>query len=58
MISVPLVTIIYVFANLAYFVAMSPAELLASNAVAVVSIQSTTCQVEQTSNQLLILRDT
>ncbi|KAJ8041914.1 Large neutral amino acids transporter small subunit 1 [Holothuria leucospilota] len=34
-ISVPLVTAIYVLANLAYFVAMSPAELLASNAVAV-----------------------
>ncbi|XP_051989989.1 large neutral amino acids transporter small subunit 2-like [Xyrauchen texanus] len=34
-ISIPLVTFIYVFANIAYVTAMSPQELLASNAVAV-----------------------
>ncbi|XP_062895782.1 large neutral amino acids transporter small subunit 2-like [Mobula hypostoma] len=34
-ISVPLVTFVYVFANIAYVTAMSPMELLASNAVAV-----------------------
>ncbi|XP_066536673.1 large neutral amino acids transporter small subunit 2 isoform X2 [Hoplias malabaricus] len=34
-ISIPLVTFIYVFANVAYVTAMSPNELLASNAVAV-----------------------
>ena len=36
-ISIPLVTFVYVFANIAYVTAMSPPELLASNAVAVVS---------------------
>lgn len=39
-ISIPLVTFVYVFANIAYVTAMSPQELLASNAVAVVSILS------------------
>ncbi|ETE64658.1 Large neutral amino acids transporter small subunit 2, partial [Ophiophagus hannah] len=34
-ISIPLVTFVYVFANVAYVTAMSPEELLASNAVAV-----------------------
>ncbi|KAJ3585312.1 hypothetical protein NHX12_014033 [Muraenolepis orangiensis] len=34
-ISIPLVTFVYVFANIAYVTAMSPQELLASNAVAV-----------------------
>ena len=33
----PLVTIVYTFANIAYFAVLSPQELLASNAVAVVS---------------------
>lgn len=41
-ISIPLVTFVYVFANVAYVTAMSPQELLASNAVAVVSLPSTT----------------
>ncbi|KAK4805220.1 hypothetical protein QYF61_010249 [Mycteria americana] len=36
-ISIPLVTFVYVFANVAYVTAMSPQELLDSNAVAVVS---------------------
>lgn len=36
-ISIPLVTFVYVFANVAYVTAMSPRELLESNAVAVVS---------------------
>lgn len=36
-ISIPVVTFVYVFANIAYVTAMSPQELLASNAVAVVS---------------------
>lgn len=35
-ISIPVVTFVYVFANVAYITAMSPQELLASNAVAVV----------------------
>lgn len=39
-ISIPLVTFVYVFANIAYVTAMSPQELLASNAVAVVSSSS------------------
>ncbi|KAI8485526.1 hypothetical protein Bbelb_367200 [Branchiostoma belcheri] len=34
-ISVPLVTVVYMLTNIAYFTAMSPAELLASDAVAV-----------------------
>ncbi|XP_063108651.1 asc-type amino acid transporter 1 isoform X2 [Cavia porcellus] len=34
-ISIPLVTFVYTFTNVAYFTAMSPQELLASNAVAV-----------------------
>jgi len=34
-ISIPLVTFVYVFANIAYVTAMTPQELLASNAVAV-----------------------
>lgn len=36
-ISIPLVTFVYTFTNIAYFTAMSTQELLASNAVAVVS---------------------
>lgn len=39
-ISIPLVTFVYVFANIAYVTAMSPQELLASNAVAVVRNRS------------------
>jgi amino acid transporter len=35
-ISIPLVTIIYVLANVAYFAIVSPAEILTSNAVAVI----------------------
>uniref|UniRef100_A0A8B9F8T2 Uncharacterized protein n=1 Tax=Amazona collaria TaxID=241587 RepID=A0A8B9F8T2_9PSIT len=34
-ISIPLVTLVYTFTNIAYFTAMSPQELLSSNAVAV-----------------------
>lgn len=37
-ISLPLVTVIYVFANVAYFVVLTQDEILASNAVAVVSM--------------------
>jgi len=36
-ISLPLITIIYVFANIAYFTVLSASQLLQSNAVAVVS---------------------
>lgn len=39
-ISIPVVTFVYVFANVAYVTAMSPQELLASNAVAVVRKQT------------------
>lgn len=39
-ISIPLVTFVYVFANVAYVTAMSPQELLTSNAVAVVRNQT------------------
>lgn len=36
-ISLPLVTVIYVFANVAYFVVLTQDEILSSNAVGVVS---------------------
>lgn len=36
-ISIPLVTLVYAMTNIAYFSSMTPQELLASNAVAVVS---------------------
>jgi len=36
-ISIPIVTVIYVLANVAYFAVVSPAEVKVSNAVAVVS---------------------
>lgn len=36
-ISIPLVTLVYTLTNIAYFSSMTPEELLASNAVAVVS---------------------
>jgi len=36
-ISIPLITVIYVFANVAYFTVLSAPQLLQSNAVAVVS---------------------
>ena len=39
-ISLPLVTFVYVFANIAYFSVLSPQDLLDSNAVAVVSLHS------------------
>lgn len=37
-ISIPLVTVIYLMANLAYFTVLNPSEILSSNAVAVVRL--------------------
>ena len=39
-ISLPLVTVTYLLANLAYFAVLNPSEILASNAVAVVGISN------------------
>jgi len=38
MIGIPLVTVCYILVNIAYFTVMTPSEVLASNAVAIVSI--------------------
>lgn len=45
-ISIPLVTCVYTLTNIAYFSSMSPEELLASNAVAVVSTEHLTPRLE------------
>lgn len=37
-IGIPMVTVLYILVNIAYFTAMTPDELLASNAVAIVSL--------------------
>ena len=39
MIGIPLVTVCYILVNIAYFTVMTPSEILASNAVAIVSIE-------------------
>lgn len=38
LIGIPLVTVCYIFVNIAYFTVMTPIELLQSSAVAVVSV--------------------
>lgn len=45
-ISIPLVTLVYTMTNIAYFSSMTPEELLASNAVAVVSMYASRCQLD------------
>ena len=42
MIGIPLVTVCYILVNIAYFTVMSPGEMLASSAVAIVSNSGTT----------------
>lgn len=55
-ISIPLVTFVYTFTNVAYFTAMSPQELLSSNAVAVVSGElSSLCSPSPTPKPSLTL---
>lgn len=44
-ISIPIVTLVYVFANVAYFTVISPLEMLESNAVAVVRSSVNTAHI-------------
>ena len=54
-ISMPLVTCVYVFANVAYFTVLSPQELLDSNAVAVVSIPTNSAKTQSVSGTMYVL---
>lgn len=45
-IGIPLVTILYILVNVAYFSVMTPAEIMSSNAVALVSIFAQTYKTE------------
>ena len=54
-ISIPIVTIVYVFANVAYLTIISPAEMLSSDAVAVVRFWVLSLTVQNPNNLSFVL---
>lgn len=54
-ISIPIVTIVYVFANVAYLTIISPAEMLSSDAVAVVRFWVLSLAVQNPNNLTFVL---